>query len=236
MRFHRFYIALMLSVLVGCLSQKLSVSAEHRKCTINNSWEQDQLLYSPLAVSTPPPLPTPEQREGNPVNALNEVEPNLRQVIQSNPNDAENYLKLISFLSDRKQYDQVVLVAQQWIQAISNSGRLPYRILGDAFLEQNQIDQAITAYSKAPLVQLSEREKNSWYDYLTPSNFYARVGDLFLLQGKKTEAIAAYTLGAQKQVVATIVLGSIFDKGNHEDKYLRNLNVQQAERLFRICG
>lgn len=231
MRLHRFYVVLVLSI-VGCFFQKLNVGyAEQSKCTIDNSWEKTQLLYSPLTYSTPPPISDP--REGNSLNDLDQIELNLRQAIQSKPNDAENYLELIRILSDRKQQEKVILVAQQWIQAMPNSGRLPYRILGDAFREQNQIDDAIAAYRKATLIRPSERENSSWYDYLTPPHFHVRAGDLFLLQGKRTEAISAYKLGAQQQVTATIALGSIFDEENHSNKYTRNLNVTQAEETYR---
>jgi tetratricopeptide (TPR) repeat protein len=233
MRFHRVYIVLMLSI-VGWFFQKLSVGyTAQSKCTINNSWEKTQLLYSPRTDTTPIPPGISEQREGAALNDLSQIELSLRQAIQAKPEDAENYLKLIRILSDKKQEGKVILIAQQWIQAMPNSGRLPYWILGDTLRDQNQIDEAIAVYQKATLIRSSERENSSWYDYLTPAHFHVRAGDLFLFQGKQAEAISAYKLGAQQQVSSTIAIGSIFDKENYKNKYTQNQNMPQAEETYR---
>jgi tetratricopeptide (TPR) repeat protein len=232
MRFHRVYAVLVLSI-VGWFFQNPSAGyAGQDRCTIDNSWEKTQLLYSPRTERSPSPAIS-DPNKGNSLNDLTQIELSLRQAIQSKPDDAENYLKLIRILSDRKQENKVILVAQQWLQAMPNSGRLPYRILGDALRDQNQIDEAIAVYQKATLIRSSERENNSWYDYLTPAHFHVKAGDLFLFQGKQAEAISAYKLGAQQQVSSTIAIGSIFDKENYENKYTQNQNIPQAEETYR---
>lgn len=206
-----------------------SMGAVAQLCQIDRQWRQQMLLYSPIprAYSTPPPPQRPESRPPQPTEA------ELRQAIQANPGDATAYLKLINLLRKENRNAEIVTVAQQWIGQVPNSGRLPYRLLGDAFLAQNQLEPAIATYQKAIAVLPSAPEQQPWYDYLQPASFWIQIGDLRQLQGKVSEAIEAYTKGMQQNSSATLARGGVLGNQSMDVKrYGQRLDRQQAERVY----
>lgn len=203
-----------------------------QECTIYDPLDifGDRYLYSPLPTLAPPdPNPEPPSQL---IDNSSPTEAEMREAIDLNPTDINNYSQLTNFLEEADRLPEAIIIYRRWIQNVSPS-RLPYLRLGNVLLEQGEIDEAISTYRRGLQVQLGP-EENHLADILSPSRFYIAIGDLLQLQGQESEALESYIQGVEQNFAATTVSDGILGS-THPDarEYQQMLDVQQAERIYR---
>jgi tetratricopeptide (TPR) repeat protein len=187
-------------------------------------------LYSPLP-SFAPPNSNPEPPRQLP-DSSSPTEAEMREAIDLNSTDRNNYSQLTNFLEDADRLPEAISIYRRWIQNVPPS-RLPYLRLGNVLLKQGEIDEAISTYRRGLEVPLGA-EENHLSDILSPSSFHIAIGDLLQLQGKESEALENYIQGIEQNFAATTmgdgVLGNTLPDAR---EYQQMLDVQQAERIYR---
>jgi tetratricopeptide (TPR) repeat protein len=187
-------------------------------------------LYSPL-LSLAPPDPNPEPPRQIPDNS-SPAEAEMREAIDLNPTDINNYSQLTNFLEDADRLPEAISIYRQWIQNAPLS-RLPYIRLGSVLLKQGEIDEAISTYRRGLQVQLGADEVHL-FDILSPSRFHIAIGDLLQLQGKESEALESYIQGVEQNFAATTMGNGVLGNSRPDAReYQQMLDVQQAERIYR---
>jgi len=203
-----------------------------QECIIYNPLDifGDRYLYSPLPALAPPNLnPEPPSQL---IDNSSPTEAEMREAIDLNPTDRNNYSQLTNFLEEADRLPEAIIIYRQWIQNAPPS-RLPYLRLGNALVEQGEIDEAISTYRRGLQVQLGT-EEDHLSDILSSSRFYIAIGDLLQLQGQESEALENYVQGIESNFAATTITDGVLGNISSDDReYQQILDVQQAERIYR---